>query len=156
CVNFIENDDYRSRAYFKKRRYYSGHVRFSQVKPYIARRNFYVFTFLRDPAVQVLSHLAWAKNKTRGGALPNPREWDDFYCDLFADIAKLDITSPKALKAFTRRKTPYRRLFDNQQTRFLLEDVKEGALTQKDCREALAALEKFDFVGVTDKLEAGV
>lgn len=156
CIEFIENYDYKAGTFFLDYRYYAGHLRLSQVLPLIPRGDFYIFTFLRDPAARLLSHLAWVKNKTRGGAKPDPAEWDDYYLKLFDEVSALDIASPDALRAFVQRAGAYRRLFDNQQTRFLLDDLRAGPLTEADAYAAVETLKKFDFVGVTDRLAEGL
>ena len=155
-IDFIENYDYADKPFFLSYRYYAGHLRLAQVLPLIPRADFYIFTFLRDPAAQLLSHLAWAKNKTRAGAKPDPAEWDEYHLQLFANISALDLTSPAAVEKFVATNTRYLRLFDNQQTRFLLDDVRETTLTASDAEAALKTLQKFDFVGVTDRMEQGL
>lgn len=156
CINFIDSQDYHAKPFFLTYRYYAGHVRLAQILPLIPREDFYIFTFIRDPAAQLLSHLAWAKNKTRDGAKPDPKEWDENYLQLFADVSALDMTSPDALGVFIQDSHNYRRLFDNQQTRFLLEDVREGPVDEGDVKIALHTLTAFDFVGVTARLQKGL
>lgn len=154
CATFIEEQSYQSKAFFNARRYFAGHIRLSRVLPFIKRKDFYVFTFVRDPVGQVFSHLAWAKSKSKKGA--DLSGWDDDYRRLFREIGALDIALPAALRAFTEAEHDYRMLFDNQQTRFLMEDSKPGPLTNADFKQALGNLRKLDFVGVTAQLKEGL
>lgn len=152
CFNFIDVVDYRSANFFKRHRFYSGHIRLSQALPYITRDGFYIFTVLRDPVQQIFSHLSWAKNKTRPGYSINPEEWDEDYLQLFQDISDVDIFSARPLGNFIESRPFYRRLFDNQETRFLLDTVYDTPLSDAHFKEALNTLKKFNFVGITEKL----
>jgi hypothetical protein len=156
CATFIDGQDYAAKGFFSTRRYYAGHVRLAAVAPYLRRRNFYVFTFIREPVGRLFSHLAWAKKKTRGGAKPDPTDWDDNYLRLFRDIGKLDIASADALHKFTQAHHGYERLFDNQQTRFLVDAPHDGPVSYADFKKALGNLKKFDFAGVTERLSEGL
>jgi hypothetical protein len=156
CATFIDCQNYAAKGFFSARRYYAGHLRLAAVSPYIRRRDFYVFTFLREPVGRLFSHLAWAKKKTRGGAKPDPTDWDENYLRLFRDVSKLDITSADALHKFIQTHQGYERLFDNQQTRFLTDAAHDGPVTYADFKQALGNLKKFDFVGVTERLGEGL
>lgn len=133
-------------------RFVSGHLRLPDVLANIDSRSWFLFTILRNPVQQLISHLKWVKAL----AAPDNSARLRLHTEVIQEIAhRLWETSlndvDKIGRVIREDFDEARQLFDNCQVRYLINHSRDfvGA---NDAAAAVEALGRFDYVGLTEHL----
>lgn len=146
----------RSPDLFAKRRFVSGHFRYTEFRRYCDSGDFFVMTLLRDPVDHLRSHLNWVRILTIEERFRTFIETRDALRLVSEKLRDVDVNDADAVRGFLDENAdlrPVRALFENCQVRYLLEAPKHDAVTQDDLQLARARLETFDFVGINELFE---
>lgn len=137
---------------FEARRFVAGHVYLGDVT---SRAK--VFTFVRDPVVQIASHLLWLDHYTMPEFEEEARGFSPEIRNVFAIVKEVDLSSARSLSAFLEshpRDSEIR--LANIQAELLsfchgfVDPIDDAELA----RRAIASFSRLDFVGVTEHLAA--
>lgn len=124
----------------------SGHVRFPHVRDVVAKDQWRILTFLRNPVTHLLSHLLWVKHIGN----PSAGEFRKKHSSHIQEIAlrlyeiplrRIDLVQKLIFDEFSEA----RQLFDNCQTRYLIPRV-DRKIEPLDVNLAIANLAFVDFV----------
>lgn len=133
-------------------RYVSGHFRLPDVLAHMDRSKWFVFTNLRNPVQHLVSYLKWVKalGNPAANALRGERSWA--VQEMARRLWEIDLNNIVAVHRFIYEEfDDAKQLFDNSQVRYLIAP-RNRLINYADAAEAIKALRRFDYVGLTETL----
>lgn len=125
----------------------SGHVRRDEVERYMDLSQFRTGFFIRDAQAQLLSHFRWLAALDRHSLAIRYDAFDEQNTEIF-NIGQMICNDPTRLLAYESRL--FLSLFDNCITRYITLVEGDREVTPYDVEAAIAKLDTYDFVGVTE------
>ncbi len=140
--------------YLQKFDFFSGHVGIFSLGRRFDLSRYYLVTVVREPFVQLSSHLAWIRKLSDPGE-EHRLDRHPEYIRVFSDkLAKLDLSSPRDLKMLVQSLTEeQRQLVDNCQVRYFTRVELGQRVSSKNVRSAVKATGLFNRIGTADDLD---
>ena len=155
CINHLESKrELQSKNILDNYDFVSGHLNYGNFARLLSD-GFKIAVVLREPMQQLISHINWvwyiSSDEESSFFLNHPKEIKE----LSLRIRSLNFEKPADLQVFVSELSDVGiSLFDNCQTRYLMEHNKSGKrLKVDDLKNAISNLERVDFVGQTDNLQ---
>ena len=132
----------------------SGHVGYNLYEEFFGDQNRILITFLREPYKQLISHFYWVRHLSE----PEKKDFLNNHSPLVQKISKRlfesDLSTEVGLKEYVDSMTPQEhRLFNNFQTRFLVNPVKVSKILPLHYIKAVQTLGKIDIVGIVENMD---
>jgi predicted SAM-dependent methyltransferase len=135
-----------------KVRYVSGHHRLPEVLPSIDRTKWFVFASLRNPVLHLISHLKWVKALGAPAASAFRRQHRASIQEMAGRLWEIELNDIEGIHRFINEEfDEAKQFFDNCQVRYLI-DYHDHLIGHADAIEAVEALGRFDYVGLTEAL----
>lgn len=134
--------------------YLSGHITYAELTKKLDHNDWFVFTCLREPHVQLVSHFAYVRNL----AEPSERKRFDVHTPVIQELAlrlaEIDLSNPGSLERLPEALGPHGvALFHNTQTRYLGGRPGTNPVTEKDLEVALENAAQLDFVALNEAID---
>lgn len=162
CATHIESnpnwrDESSRRLLVEGVSFLSGHITYREFSQKLDLRPCFVFTFLRDPRAQVLSHLAWIRKLSEPAEIARFSAHPSYIQELALKLSAVEFQSPAQVKGLVDALTPVERaLLDNPQVRYLRCGQNQGLVTESDVEEALGTLRRLNAYGFVSDLGGGL
>lgn len=132
---------------------FSGHVRLFEVIKHFGLQGFLRVTVVRDPLQHLISHLNWVKhiseNKLSPFFLSHPKP----IRDVSLQLREFELSDFDKVKRFVENLNNMGlHLFNNCQTRYLLNDVAPLRLSKLHAAKAINTLHFFDVLGTVENM----
>lgn len=132
----------------------SGHIRLFEANNYLDLEEFLRVTLVRDPFSQLISHINWM---CYIGRFPRNLLYSKLpksIRDLSIQMGRIDFKNLTAVERFFRNLPDIGyELFDNCQTKYLLNREIPAILKKEDAQMAINSLSFFDVVGKVESLD---
>lgn len=134
----------------------SGHIPITRLKGIlIPPHEWFLFTFVRDPFSQLLSHLSWVRNIWSNPSIY--KRVSEEVQQLSEIFARTDFNNLNQLKSLVENLPDYALVFfDNCQVRYLVDPDPTTYLGEKDCNRAINELSCFDYIGIFEDFENSI
>lgn len=137
-----------------KLKMFSGHVRLYEVVQNLCLANFLRITIVRDPFEQLISHFNWVKYISENPMGPFFLSHPKIIRDISLSLRKVDFSSLKSVEEFIKNMPDIgHRLFNNCQTRYLLNEIDSSKLDLNHGKKAIKSLSFFDVIGTLDEFD---
>ncbi|HPR33417.1 MAG TPA: sulfotransferase family 2 domain-containing protein [Prolixibacteraceae bacterium] len=131
----------------------SGHLRLYEMKKVVPQNDFFTFTLVRDPFHQLLSHLNWVFCLKKPAMSTIYKNLPPSIRDLSLSMHYVDFKNLDSIKEFVSNMPVVGyELFDNCQTKYLMNDIVPAKLQIENARDAIQSLSHFDAIGTTERL----
>lgn len=131
----------------------SGHIPLYDIINNLNLNNFLRITVLRNPYEQLISHINWLRFV---GSKPNGKFFKahtEPIREIALKIKEISFTNTIEVEQFITQMPPIgNRLFNNYQTRFLL-NKKKPTIDKGSAQEAIKTLHYFDLIGTVENLD---
>jgi len=132
----------------------SGHVRLFEIENYFQIENFLRITLVRDPFHQLISHINWMKYI---GQFPRNLKYFGLHESirlLSIQMAKVNFLKLSSIEVFFKNLPDVGyALFDNCQTKYLMNSIVPDKLNLEDAHKAISTLDSFDIIGRLEQLD---
>lgn len=132
----------------------SGHIRLHDVINQFSLNNFLRVTILRNPYDQLISHINWLRFI---GTNPDGKFFKAHskpIQELSLQTKQYNFEETDEVERFVKEMPPLgHRLFNNCQTRFLLNKKNPEAISGESAKEAIETLHYFDIIGTVEQLD---
>lgn len=133
-------------------RFVSGHLRLPDVLANIDSGSWFLFTILRNPVHQLISHLNWVKALAAPENSARLRLHSEVVREIAHRLWETSLNDVDEIGRVIREDfVEARQLFDNCQVRYLVNHSR-NFVGASDAATAVAALDRFDYVGLTEQL----
>lgn len=157
CLHFEGHPEWRnvhSEAPLADMEFLSGHVRLQRFARRLPAKDYLKVTTFRAPIDHLISHISWVRNLSEKESLWMLRNVPPRVQELSGMLARVDLSDPKELETIVRHLNPAGLgLFDNCQTRYLLNLPVGARVEKKHTGAALRRLREFDLVAITERLD---
>ncbi len=140
-----------------------GHISLGAFRQIPGSARFRVAVIIRDPFTRLASHLQFADRYNEPSFAEDFHELPDAVKVTVRKLADVDFGDANAIGAFLRSTSRWgRAAFDNCQVQFLTDTprppdyILSSCVTDAQIKEAVASLESFEFLGVTEDLSAAI
>jgi hypothetical protein len=155
CRVHIENDPHWATTNVSKyicRRFLSGHISLPRFMGSYPFHDYYKMATFRRPIDHIISHLSWVRHLSDKGQESFLAGHPAWVQDISRKLSTLDFSESNQLSIFARTLTNMEAaLFDNSQTRYLLNIPGSKLVDKSKMMEALRNLDFLDRVGTTEK-----
>jgi len=147
------NELFQNRSLLKVMMFLSGHIPFRNIKKRINLEEYFKLTVLRDPFQQLISHLNCVQSLSENTSSKFFKNHAPEIKELSLDLRKRNLEDPGNLRKLIETLGPTgTKLFDNCQTRHLMEEFTENRLTEAHLETGLENLQLFDQVGTLENI----
>jgi hypothetical protein len=135
-------------------RFISGHLRIKQLDKIIDLNNHIKITILREPFSHLISHLKWVTSISDDISSGFYKSHPDNIKKLSLKLRSIDLEDINILADFIENMDkPAIFLFNNCQTRYLINNHAKIILSNEDIEEAYSTLNMFDHIGFLESLD---
>ena len=139
----------------KDLRFLSGHVRLHEIIKWITLNDFLRITILRDPFNQLISHINWLKyisDDPKGSFFLNHPEPIQ---EISLKIREINFSNTSEIENFIKRLSSLgNQLFNNCQTRYLLNATPPNLIQKTHSQMAIKSLRFFDIIGTVENYDS--
>lgn len=129
----------------------SGHISLPAFRKRVTEKGYFIISIFRNPVEHIASHLVWVKQMCSPGKedfLAGHPEWVQ---EIARKLWNIDFSSNEEIADFFDSMTDMEAaLFDNAQTRYLLNIPGKKRVSETDSQSAKKMLNKIDLVGTTE------
>lgn len=144
----------RYKEFAVEKNYLSGHLPVGKLKQFFSVKAYDCYSIIRTPFRNLHSHLNWLKGIARDRESVFFQQHNPAIQGLARKIDGIDFSSLQKVEKFVSELTGFERdFFDNCQTRYFL-DYRPEVVTSADLPNALANIELFKYIGLTEKYDA--
>ena len=135
-------------------RYVSGHLSFSQVKPWLPNDSEWgVSAVVRNPFTHLVSHLSWVRNLHMKPFRYERTPWE--FKDLCEKLNRIDFSDLVEVRGLLEGLPPrVFSVFDNCQTRYFSRFEEGIAVDERVCEQALAAAQSYEVIGLFENMHS--
>ena len=135
----------------------SGHIILREFRQKIDLGTCFVFTFLRDPKEQVISHLTWIRRLAEPSEVDRLARHPPYIQNLAGKLTRLNFSKADHVAEFVKGlEAEELALLDNPQVRYLRGGKNWGRVKECDAHSALTRLCELNFYGFVEDMETGL
>lgn len=138
----------------KNKLFISGHITLPRFEKVFEKRDYVLFTFLRNPLDQLVSHLYWVRHLCEPGIEQFKATHPAAVQRLSEKLSLIDFTDKAQLKNLVDNLTNIEApLFDNCQCRYFHPIPANQRYSNESACMALKNLDKFEIIGITEQYQ---
>lgn len=137
-----------------KKKFISGHVNLDRFKHSFSRKDYILFSFLRNPIDQLVSHLYWVRHLSEPGIENFKSQHPPVVQKLSEKMHSMNFSNKDQMKFFVENLSNIEApLFDNCQCRYFNPIPANKRYSQNNAVDAITYMESFDVIGITEQYE---